>query len=69
MGLVILEQFFKRNFELTHRIFQNFLFQMSDIKFTEEFNPQIYDNVLSATGLLPLIYKTNRNKNPELVEK
>ena len=42
---------------------------MSDIKFTEEFNPQIYDNVLSATGLLPLIYKTNRNKNPELVEK
>ena len=69
LGLVILEQFFRRNFELTHNLFNIFLVQMTENKFTNATDPHIYDNILSATGLLPSIYKKMRANNPELLSK
>ena len=63
LGLVILEQFFKRNFQLTHTIFQNFLKEMVENEFTNNVNPHIYDNILASMGLLPSVYKTISKTN------
>ena len=67
--MVILEQLFSRNFDLTHQIFQKYLDDLLNSKFPSNFNPLIYDNILSAMGLLPRIYKSLNSKNPDISQR
>lgn len=63
--MAILEQLFKRNFDLTHRIFRGSLDKLLNSEFLPSTNPHIYDNILSCMSLLPRIYNSVKASRPD----
>lgn len=65
LGMIILEHLFKRNFELSHKIYKSLLKKIEENEITSETNAFKYDNILSCMNLLPGIYKTVQRLNPQ----